>query len=118
MKAEERKAAFQTLLEEKALLTIRVSGIKESLFCHAEDRDLLTEACSEKHFTRRCELLAPLDPLLWDRRLIEALFGFSYKWEIYTPTGHRKYGYYTLPILYGERFAAVLKLCASEKSMR
>ena len=115
MKAEERKAAFQTLLEEKALLTVRVSGIKESLFCQAEDRDLLTEACSEKHFTRRCELLAPLDPLLWDTRLIEALFGFSYKWEIYTPVGHRKYGYYTLPILYGERFAGRAEIVCERK---
>lgn len=115
MKAEERKAAFQTLLEEKALLTVQVSGIKESLFCHAEDRDLLTEACSEKHFTRRCELLAPLDPLLWDRRLIEALFGFSYKWEIYTPAGQRKYSYYTLPILYGERFAGRAEIVCERK---
>ena len=33
------------------------------------------------------ELIAPLDCLMWDRRLIEALFGFAYKWEIYTQIG-------------------------------
>lgn len=115
MKAEERKAAFQALLEENALLTVQVSGIKESLFCHAEDCELLTEACSEKRFTKRCELLAPLDPLLWDRRLIEALFGFSYKWEIYTPAEQRKYGYYTLPILYGERFVGRAEIVCERK---
>lgn len=115
LKAEERKAAFQALLEEKALLTVQVSGIKESLFCHAEDGDLLTEACSERHFTKQCELLAALDPLLWDRKLIEALFDFSYKWEIYTPAEQRKYGYYTLPILYGERFAGRAEIVCGRK---
>jgi uncharacterized protein YcaQ len=47
---------------------------------------------------------APLDSLIWDRKLIKALFGFNYTWEIYTPAEKRKYGAYILPILWGERF--------------
>ncbi|MBR0477616.1 MAG: winged helix DNA-binding domain-containing protein, partial [Solobacterium sp.] len=44
-----------------------------------------------------------LDPLLWDRALIEKIFDYQYTWEIYTPREKRKYGYYVLPVLYGER---------------
>jgi uncharacterized protein YcaQ len=50
--------------------------------------------------------IAPLDNLMWDRRLVETLFGFEYRWEVYTPQAKRKYGYYVLPVLYGDRFIA------------
>ena len=54
----------------------------------------------------RAAILAPLDNLLWDRRFIRRLFGFSYIWEVYKPVAEREYGYYVLPILYGDRFVA------------
>jgi len=55
---------------------------------------------------RRAVILAPLDNLLWDRRCIKALFGFDYVWEVYKPVAERRYGYYVLPVLYGDRFIA------------
>lgn len=51
-------------------------------------------------------ILAPLDNLLWDRRLVKELFDFDYRWEVYKPQSERKYGYYVLPVLYGDRFVA------------
>ena len=42
--------------------------------------------------------------MMWDKSLVEAVFDFRYSWEIYTPAVKRKYGYYTLPILFGDRF--------------
>jgi uncharacterized protein YcaQ len=48
--------------------------------------------------------LAPLDNLLWDRNLVKDVFNFEYKWEVYTPRHQRKYGHYTLPILYRDEF--------------
>ena len=42
-------------------------------------------------------LLAPLDPLIYDRRLTSALWNFEYTWEVYTPPAKRKRGYYALP---------------------
>jgi uncharacterized protein YcaQ len=49
--------------------------------------------------------LAPLDPLIWDRRgLLRGLFGFDYLWEVYVPEAKRRWGYYVLPILFGDRF--------------
>ncbi len=47
--------------------------------------------------------LAPLDNLLWERDFIESVFDFSYRWEVYKPAKDRKYGYYILPILYGNK---------------
>ena len=54
----------------------------------------------------RVRVLAPLDNLLWDRDMIARLFDFHYSWEVYAPVEKRKYGYYVLPVLYGDRFAA------------
>ena len=48
----------------------------------------------------RLRLLAPLDPLLWDRPLVEAAFGFAYVWEVYKPAAERKWGYYVCPLLW------------------
>ncbi|MBI3886953.1 MAG: YcaQ family DNA glycosylase [Opitutae bacterium] len=46
-------------------------------------------------------LLAPLDPLIYDRRLTSALWNFDYTWEVYTPAPKRRRGYYALPVLAG-----------------
>lgn len=55
-------------------------------------------------YEQTLSFLAPLDNLLWDRKLIKRLFNFEYVWEVYKPVSKRKYGYYILPILYGDRF--------------
>ncbi len=47
--------------------------------------------------------LAPLDPLAWDRDLLRMLFGFDYVWEVYVPATKRRWGYYVLPVLFGDR---------------
>ena len=46
-------------------------------------------------------LLAPLDPLIYDRRLTRQLWGYDYTWEVYTPVAKRVRGYYALPVLAG-----------------
>ena len=47
-------------------------------------------------------LLAPFDPIVWDRRKFEALWGWPYRFEAYTPVKKRKLGYYALPMLWRE----------------
>lgn len=46
------------------------------------------------------------DNLLWDRKLVKDIFDFEYSWEVYVPVSKRKYGYYVLPVLYGDRIIA------------
>ncbi len=48
-------------------------------------------------------LLAPFDPVVWDRPRFELLWGWDYRFEAYTPAPKRRYGHYALPILWGDR---------------
>jgi uncharacterized protein YcaQ len=48
-------------------------------------------------------LLAPFDPIVWDRRRFEMLWGWAYRFEAYTPVSKRKLGYYALPVLWRDR---------------
>jgi uncharacterized protein YcaQ len=48
----------------------------------------------------RVRLLAPFDPIVWDRRRFELLWGWTYRFEAYTPAPQRKLGYYALPLLW------------------
>lgn len=116
MRAPERTAAFETLLARGEILPVRVEGVRDALYIRAEDEPTLTLARSDARCTPRCEVIAPLDPLMWDRKLIRALFGFDYTWEIYTPAEKRKFGYYVLPLLWGEGFAGRVEAVADAQA--
>ncbi|SHO53533.1 DNA glycosylase AlkZ-like family protein [Anaerocolumna xylanovorans] len=100
LKARDREKIFGELLEKGKIAKLIVEDFAEPLYCLKEDVKYITE--KEEGNCERTELLAPLDNMLWDRKLISQLFGFDYKWEIYTPEDKRKYGYYVLPILSGD----------------
>lgn len=51
---------------------------------------------------RPVRLLAPFDPVVWDRRRFEHFWGWAYRFEAYTPAAKRKLGYYALPLLWGD----------------
>ena len=63
----------------------------------AKPTSLVTSAATQSSI----RLLAPLDPIIYDRRLTRALWNFDYTWEAYTPPLRRMRGYYALPVLAG-----------------
>ena len=102
MNTEERTRIFADLLATGEVVRLNVETINTPFYMFPSDLGLLEEAVNETKSTR-CEFLAPLDPMLWDRNLIEKMFDYRYSWEIYVPKDRRKYGYYVLPVLYGDR---------------
>lgn len=83
---------------------VRIDGVAPC-HCLREDAPALAAAADAPPPDGPVHLLAPLDPLLYDRRLTEELWGFSYRWEVYTPPARRVRGYYALPVLAGDRLA-------------
>lgn len=72
-----------------------------TLYCLREDAARLADMAQRKPSIAPIALLAPLDPMVYDRRVTKALWGFDYTWEVYTPPHKRVRGYYALPILAG-----------------
>ena len=117
LKADQRKSVFSVLEERGATQPARVEGIKTGFYYCTEDearmQAVLAGTIDKK---ARMEFLAPLDPLLWDKMLIAALWNFHYSWEIYTPASKRQYGYYTLPVLWGNDFIGRIEVASDQKN--
>ena len=105
LNAETRKKVLARLTEEGKICQVSVEGQKALFYYRAEDDALMQAVTSgSADLKPRMSFIAPLDPFMWDKALILALWDFRYSWEIYVPAEKRKYGYYTLPVLCGERF--------------
>jgi uncharacterized protein YcaQ len=108
------------LVESGALVPVTVEGLRGPRFVVADEVPILDAAVAAVEVEGPAAapwaigrpggaepgavFLAPLDPLAWDRDLLLALWGFDYRWEVYVPSAKRRWGYYVLPILYGDRF--------------
>jgi uncharacterized protein YcaQ len=108
--AAERTRLRTELVEEGALVPVTVDGFRTERFVLATELPILEQAeveleagTSPGDAEPGVAFLAPLDPLCWDRDLLRRLFDFDYVWEVYVPAAKRRWGYYVLPILYGDR---------------
>lgn len=106
IKSRERSEAISRLLASGELVELAVEGISVPLYMRNEDLPLLENIMQDAAAPVHASVIAPLDNLIWERRLVKELFDFDYRWEVYKPAEEREYGYYVLPVLYGDRFAA------------
>jgi uncharacterized protein YcaQ len=109
--AADRAAVRAELMAAGRLVAVEVAGLRGERFVVGEEVALLEQAAEELRdgappggAPPGVAFLAPLDPLCWDRDLLRRLFDFDYVWEVYVPAAKRRWGYYVLPILYGDRF--------------
>jgi len=104
---EARAKVLARLAERGEAAAVAVEGVpKRTFFVRAVDVPTLEAAEEADAGPSEASFLAPLDNVTWDRELLRQVFGFDYCWEIYKPKEKRTYGYYVLPVLYGERFVA------------
>lgn len=99
-----RNSILAELVEEKSLQAVAIEGIEEIFYIRQEDTAIFDTSDKERKNSAR--FLAPLDNLLWDRGMTEKVFDFEYSWEVYVPVEKRRYGYYVLPVLYGNQIVA------------
>jgi uncharacterized protein len=96
-----RNTLHAELVELGALVPVEVEGVRTKRFVLAEELALL-EAPPEP--MPSVAFIAPFDSLLWDTALLGSLFDFEYVWEGFFPPAKRRWGYYVLPISFGDRF--------------
>jgi len=95
------------LAERGEVIPVQVEGVAKRLFfVRALEIPTLEAAGQGVAAEPAAAFIAPLDNVAWDRELLRQVFAFDYCLEIYKPKERRDYGYYVLPVLYGDRFIA------------
>jgi len=109
----ELPAVLEELRAQGRIEPVAVEGLGEDWWVDAADAERLRAlATGDDAWRGRTAILSPFDNLLCDRARTEALFGFSHRLEIYVPRARRRWGYFVLPILHGDRLIGRADLLA------
>ena len=107
---EFRRQLRAELIEAGEIVPVAVDGLRGERHVVTAELPLLERAEREVAAgdppggaAPEAAFLAPLDPLVWDRGLLRTLYGFDYLWEVYVPAHKRRWGYYVLPLHFGDR---------------
>jgi uncharacterized protein len=90
----------EELLARGDIVPVQVEGIRGPRFVMPGEVELLMDPPEPPPSVA---FLAPLDPFVWDRQVLQPLFGFEHVWEVYLPEHRRRWGYYVLTIQYRDR---------------
>lgn len=118
---ENMTAALNRLIEKAEILPCALAGEgndKISGWIRPEDLELAARLRRTRPRTEQGVLLSPFDPVLWDRRRVQQLFDFDQILEIFKPAPKRRYGYYCLPVLAGDKLVARVDLKADRKAQK
>lgn len=121
--SEESKTWLGRMQEANKLSLIRVENMKDPQYVLASDLSILENLQNgmippewgDTQHNPQVTFLAPLE-IVSARGRAKVLFGFEYLWEVYKPASLRRWGYYTLPILYGEELVARIDFSVEKKS--
>ncbi|MFX1513446.1 MAG: DNA glycosylase AlkZ-like family protein, partial [Promethearchaeota archaeon] len=91
------------LVEQGDLVEVQIDK-NTAKYMTTEEILSTNEQYQDQIFDDRVRFIAPLDPLIWDRKLTQAIFQFDYVWEVYKPPKKRIRGYYCLPVLFQDTF--------------
>ena len=110
-----RTALREELVDDGLLVPVEVEGVRGKRFVLEEDVELLA---APPEPPPSVAFLPPFDPLVWDRALLGSLFGFDYVWELFLPPAKRRWGWYVLPILFGDRLVGRIEPRITEPTAR
>src|SRR5262245_21384765 len=96
-----RNALREELVADGELVRVTVEGVRGPRFVLRDELELLAAPPDPG---ASVSFLPPFDALVWDRPFLQSLFGFEFVWELFHPPEKRRWGWYVLPILFGDRF--------------
>lgn len=100
---------------KERLATAHVAG--NDWYWPAQERVVPSKRLEDEEASLEARLLAPFDPVVWDRRRFELFWGWAYRFEAYTPKTKRKLGYYALPLLWRDRVIGWGNLSARDRRL-